>query len=148
MGQGRPRGVGGGLVLEDLHPHVGVIPRQRHPPPNEGQERVRQPIEPAQILRGLPTLELQVQPHVQELVGAQPGHAVHLEGVRTEVLPPNVEVALERRDAAEEALFLPPEPAPAAYVCLGATCSAPITDPATLPETIEKMRSSGIQTLE
>ena len=53
------------------------------------------------------------------------------------------------RDATRlEALFLPQEPAPAAYVCLGATCSAPLTDPAALPETIEKMRSSGIQTLE
>ena len=48
-----------------------------------------------------PTFELQIQPHVQKLVGAQPGHAVHLEGVRTEVPPPNVEVARERCDAAE-----------------------------------------------
>ena len=66
------------------------------------------------------------------------------EEVASEAEPPDPE-----RDAARlEALFLPPEPTPAAYVCLGATCSAPVTDPAALTETIEKMRSADIQTLE
>ena len=88
-------------VLQHLHPHLRVIPRQRHPPPDERKKRVRQPVEPAQILGGFSTFELQVHPHVQELVEAQPGHTVHFQGVRTEVLPPNVEVALERCDAAE-----------------------------------------------
>ncbi|MCH7576950.1 MAG: thioredoxin domain-containing protein [Chloroflexi bacterium] len=75
--------------------------------------------------------------------------ALHLAALSLDLPYRVVQLLDPERDAARlEALFLPPEPAPAAYVCLGTTCSAPVTDPATLPETIEKMRSSGIQTLE
>ena len=75
--------------------------------------------------------------------------ALHLAALSLDLPYRVVQLLDPERDAARlEALFLPPEPAPAAYVCLGTTCSAPVTDPATLPETIERMRSSGIQTLE
>jgi uncharacterized protein YyaL (SSP411 family) len=46
------------------------------------------------------------------------------------------------------ALMLPPEPAPAAYVCVGRMCSAPISDPGALAGAVEKMRSAGVQTLD
>jgi uncharacterized protein YyaL (SSP411 family) len=75
--------------------------------------------------------------------------ALHLAALSLDLPYRVVQLLDPERDAARlEALFLPPEPAPAAYVCLGATCSAPLTDPATLPEAIEKMRSSGIQIIE
>jgi uncharacterized protein YyaL (SSP411 family) len=38
-------------------------------------------------------------------------------------------------------LFLPPEPAPAAYVCAGTMCSAPVTDPDQLMQTVQQMQS-------
>jgi hypothetical protein len=37
------------------------------------------------------------------------------------------------------ALALPPQPAPAAYVCAGTMCSAPISDPARLPDSVRDM---------
>jgi hypothetical protein len=53
------------------------------------------------------------------------------------------------RDAARlEALYLPPQPSPAAFVCLGTMCSAPVSEPSALAEAVEKMRAAGIQTLE
>jgi len=45
-----------------------------------------------------------------------------------------------------EALSLPPQPSPAAYLCLGTMCSAPVTDPSALAETIQEMRSATQQT--
>lgn len=52
------------------------------------------------------------------------------------------------RDAARlEALALPPESSPAAYVCLGTTCSAPVSDPSALAETVRQMRSTTTQAL-
>lgn len=52
------------------------------------------------------------------------------------------------RDAARlEALLLPPQPSPAAYVCLGTMCSAPVTEPSALAETVRQMRSAASQTL-
>jgi len=45
------------------------------------------------------------------------------------------------RDAARlDALALPPDPSPAAYVCLGTTCSAPVTEPSRFEETVHQMR--------
>ncbi len=54
-----------------------------------------------------------------------------------------VQVLHPERDAARlEALFLPPEPAPAAYVCLGNMCSPPVTMPDGLLEAIRQMQSA------
>jgi len=75
--------------------------------------------------------------------------ALHQAALSLDVPYRVVQLLDPERDAARlEALFLPPEPAPAAYVCLGTACSAPVTDPSALAEAVEKMRSSGIQTLE
>ena len=53
------------------------------------------------------------------------------------------------RDAARlEALSLPPQPSPAAYVCLGTMCSAPVTEPSGLQETVEQMRTAASQALQ
>ncbi len=41
-----------------------------------------------------------------------------------------------------EALLLPPGPAPAAYVCFGTACSAPVIDPEALTEVAKRMRDA------
>ncbi|MCH7999169.1 MAG: thioredoxin domain-containing protein, partial [Chloroflexi bacterium] len=75
--------------------------------------------------------------------------ALHLAALSLDLPYRVVQLLDPERDVARlAALSLPPEPAPAAYVCLGTTCSAPVTDPAALTETVEKMRSADIQTLE
>jgi uncharacterized protein YyaL (SSP411 family) len=52
------------------------------------------------------------------------------------------------RDATRlEALALPPEPSPAVYVCLGTTCSAPVTDRSSLADAVRQMRSTTPRTL-
>jgi uncharacterized protein YyaL (SSP411 family) len=48
----------------------------------------------------------------------------------------------ERDTARLEALSLPQEPSPAAYVCLRTMCSPPVTDPFALAETVRQMRSA------
>ena len=40
------------------------------------------------------------------------------------------------------ALSLPPRPTPAAYVCIGTACSAPVTDPDSLIETVRRMQKA------
>ena len=40
------------------------------------------------------------------------------------------------------ALYLPAEPAPAAYVCFGTMCSAPVTEPGRLMEAVNEMRAA------
>jgi hypothetical protein len=57
-----------------------------------------------------------------------------------------VQVLDPSRDAARlEALSLPAEPAPAAYVCAGTTCSAPVTSPGELAATVRQMREASAQ---
>jgi uncharacterized protein YyaL (SSP411 family) len=53
------------------------------------------------------------------------------------------------RDAARlEALYLPPKPAPAAYVCLGTMCSPPVSEPQALADAVAKMRAAASQPLQ
>jgi uncharacterized protein YyaL (SSP411 family) len=53
-----------------------------------------------------------------------------------------VQVLLPGRDDGRlAALYLPPDPAPAAYVCVGTVCSAPVTSPEALVETVSDMRA-------
>ena len=45
------------------------------------------------------------------------------------------------------ALALPAEPAPAAYVCVGTMCSAPVSRPEELQETVRNMQNASVRTL-
>jgi hypothetical protein len=89
------------------------------------------------------------------IVGApedEGARALHRAALTMDVPYRIVQLLDPERDVARlEALFLPPEPAPAAYVCLGATCSAPLTEPSALAEAVQSAlggRSADIQTLE
>ena len=54
-----------------------------------------------------------------------------------------VQVLEPKRDAARlEAFFLPPEPSPAAYVCAGTMCSAPISRPEELIDAVREMQKA------
>jgi len=54
-----------------------------------------------------------------------------------------VQVLHPSRDAERlAALSLPAEPAPAAYVCVGTMCSAPVTSPGELVATVRQMREA------
>ncbi len=76
--------------------------------------------------------------------------ALHRAALTLDVPYRIVQLLDTERDAARlEALSLPPHPSPAAYVCLGATCSAPVTDPSALAETVRSAldgRSTALQT--
>jgi len=57
-----------------------------------------------------------------------------------------VQVLDPARDAARlEALSLPAEPAPAAYACFGTMCSAPVTQPEALAETVRQMQQAAVR---
>ena len=43
------------------------------------------------------------------------------------------------------ALYLPPEPAPAAYACAGTMCSAPVTQPDALAEAFGEMQQAAVR---
>jgi uncharacterized protein YyaL (SSP411 family) len=49
--------------------------------------------------------------------------------------------------AFQDAQALPADPSPAVYICLGTTCSPPVTDPSTLAAAVQQMRSAASQTL-
>jgi uncharacterized protein YyaL (SSP411 family) len=78
--------------------------------------------------------------------------ALHLAALSLDLPYRVVQLLDPERDAARlEELFLPPEPAPAAYVCLGATCSAPLTETSALAEAVQSAlggRSADIQIIE
>jgi uncharacterized protein YyaL (SSP411 family) len=44
-----------------------------------------------------------------------------------------------------EALSLPPNPAPAAYVCFGTMCSAPLTETASIGDAVREMRQASVR---
>jgi len=81
--------------------------------------------------------------------GAESARALHRAALSLDVPFRIVQLLDPERDAARlEALFLPPKPAPAAYVCLGTMCSSPVTKPDALADAVGKMRAAGIRTLE
>jgi uncharacterized protein YyaL (SSP411 family) len=90
-------------------------------------------------------LLLNPPPEVNIVAGAESegAHALHRAALTLDVPYRIVQLLDPDRDAAQlEALSLPPQPSPAAYVCLGTTCSAPVTDPSALAETVRQMRSA------
>jgi len=81
--------------------------------------------------------------------GIESARALHRAALSLDVPFRIVQLLDPERDAARlEALFLPPRPAPAAYVCLGTMCSAPVTEPSALAEAVRQMRAAGIRTLD
>jgi len=81
--------------------------------------------------------------------GAESARALHRAALSLDVPFRIVQLLDPERDAARlEALFLPPKPAPAAYVCLGTMCSSPVTKPDALADAVRQMRTAGIRTLE
>jgi hypothetical protein len=75
------------------------------------------------------------------IVGATESSAeLHDAALRLDVPARIVQVLDPVRDAQRiEALYLPTEPAPAAYACAGTMCSAPVTDPAGLEAAVRDM---------
>jgi uncharacterized protein YyaL (SSP411 family) len=76
---------------------------------------------------------------------AQPeAAALHSAALTLPVATRIVQVLHPSRDADRlKALALPAEPCPVAYACTGATCSAPVQDPADLLMAVEEMRKAG-----
>ncbi|MBI2913648.1 MAG: thioredoxin domain-containing protein [Chloroflexi bacterium] len=75
---------------------------------------------------------------------AETTRALHRAALGLDVPSRVVQVLDPRRDTERlKALYLPPEPAPAAYVCAGAMCSAPVTRPEELVETVRQMQKLG-----
>ena len=70
-------------------------------------------------------------------------HRLHQAALHLDVPSRVVQVLEPKRDSARlEAMFLPPEPAPAAYACYGTMCSPPVTDPAALLESVRAMQQA------
>jgi len=68
--------------------------------------------------------------------------ALHSKALSLDVPSRVVQVLDPERDAERvAALHLPPEPAPAAYVCVGTMCSAPVMSPDQLEETVREMQA-------
>jgi len=92
------------------------------------------------------------QPAAVNIVGAPVDQAtrdLHRAALRLDAPYRVLQLLDPERDAARlEALYLPPKPAPAAYVCLGTMCSAPVTRPDALAEAVKKMGSAAIRTVE
>ncbi|MDO8611266.1 MAG: hypothetical protein Q7R32_00375, partial [Dehalococcoidia bacterium] len=81
--------------------------------------------------------------------GAESARALHRAALNLDVPFRIVQLLDPERDAARlEALFLPPKPAPAAYVCLGTICSSPVTGPDALADAVGKMRAAASQALQ
>ncbi|MDP2676052.1 MAG: DUF255 domain-containing protein [Dehalococcoidia bacterium] len=75
--------------------------------------------------------------------GAESARALHRAALSLDVPFRIVQLLDPERDAARlEALFLPPKPAPAAYVCLSTMCSAPVSEPAALADAVRQMQDS------
>jgi uncharacterized protein YyaL (SSP411 family) len=71
--------------------------------------------------------------------GAEALHRVALALVAPSRIVQVLDAARDEKRLA--ALYLPPEPAPAAYVCVGTVCSAPVTSADALEATVGEMRA-------
>ena len=69
---------------------------QPHATPDEGEKRVRQPVEPAQASFRGGILQVQIRPLVQKSIRADSGNEVGPEAVRAQVASAHVVVALKR----------------------------------------------------
>src|SRR3990170_1428271 len=91
-------------------------------------------------------------PAAVNIVGApgdESARALHRAALALDVPFRIVQLLDPERDAARlEALYLPPQPAPAAYVCLGTICSAPVSEASTLADAVAKMRAAASQPLQ
>ena len=81
--------------------------------------------------------------------GDESARALHRAALSLDVPFRIVQLLDPERDAARlEALYLPPQPAPAAYVCLGTMCSSPVSEPSALADAVAKMRAAASQPLQ
>ena len=86
-------------ILDFLDRQFGVTLGNADAIPDEWEERVGEPVQPAQIPDLVPIFEMQVQPHVEKLIGAEPRDEVGFEAMGPKALARDVVIALERRDA-------------------------------------------------
>jgi len=78
------------------------------------------------------------------IVGAAEAASLHRAALRLKLPGRVVQLLDPARDAERlAALSLPREPAPAAYVCAGKTCSAPVRDPEGLLAVVESLSATG-----
>jgi uncharacterized protein YyaL (SSP411 family) len=82
-------------------------------------------------------------PAVVNIVGSGEGaQALHRAALALVAPSRVVQVLNPARDKKRLAtLYLPPEPDPAAYVCVGTVCSAPVVSPDALDETVREMQA-------
>jgi uncharacterized protein YyaL (SSP411 family) len=87
-------------------------------------------------------VDLALNPPAEINIVGEPGAVgdLHAAALSLDVPARIVQVLHPERDADRlAALFLPPEPSPAAYACAGTMCSAPVTDPAGLAAAVSDM---------
>ena len=72
---------------------------QRHPEPDEGEERVWQPIHPGDTPFLEAAAEVQIEPNVEELIRANPRNPIGLESASSKTTFRDAVVAFEWGDA-------------------------------------------------
>ena len=75
---------------------------QRNPKPDEGEERVWQPVHPGNTPFPEATVEVEIEPNVEELVRTDSRNPVGLESASSKAALRNVVVAFEWGDAPPE----------------------------------------------
>ena len=88
--------------------------------------------------------DLLINPPAEVNIVGAPGSADELHHAALLLNAPYriVQLLDPQRDAAHLAAFsLPEEPSPAAYLCIGTTCSAPVTSAAGLVDTVRQMQT-------
>ena len=89
-------------------------------------------------------VDLLLNPGAEVKIVAEPGDVGGLHAAALALLVPERLVrVLDASDAGMlEAEALPAQPSPAAYVCYGTLCSAPVSNPDDLPEVVERTRQA------